>query len=229
MKIALIGYGKMGQLIHAEAEAKGHEIVAKIDSQNPLLKSSAAVQRADVCIDFSTPDAVVENVKTLSTLKKNIVIGTTGWDAQFKEVESLVKNADIGVIYASNFSLGVDLFLKMIAQTAELMVPFQQYDVGGIEIHHNQKLDAPSGTAKSIAQQVNQHYRHKPMTFSSIRIGNVPGTHQILFDSPVDTITLTHQARNRAGFAQGAVSAAEWLQGKKGMFTLNDFFEEKLK
>lgn len=227
MKIALIGYGKMGKMIHQLAEKKGHSIVATLDSKVPLNTISMLhpIKDADVCIDFSVPDTVLENIKILSSLKKNIVLGTTGWTDHLKTIQDIVHTSNIGLIHSSNFSLGIALFLKIIDQAGKFIFPFPEYEAAGIEMHHSQKIDIPSGTAKAIENKLNQHSPH-PINFSSLRLGNIPGIHTVIFDSPVDTITLTHNARNREGFAKGAITAAEWLQGKKGVFTLEDLLSE---
>lgn len=229
MKIALIGYGKMGKLIHELANEKGFSIVATIDSNTslhcPAIKQSIGL--ADVCIDFSTPHTVLDNVKTLSSMKKNIVMGTTGWDHNLKEIKQIVAESNTGFLYSPNFSIGVALYLKMIEKTAEIMSSVSQYKVSGIEVHHSKKLDAPSGTAKAIASKLDPYQSH-PIDFSSVREDDIPGTHTVLYDSPVDSITLTHTAHNREGFAQGALMAALWLQDKKGIFTLDDLLEGKI-
>jgi 4-hydroxy-tetrahydrodipicolinate reductase len=229
IKLALIGYGNMGKLIHTLAETKGHSVVAIINSKNPLnsIASQQAVAQADVCLDFSSPAAVLENIKILSTLKKNVVIGTTGWaqPQNLPQIEALVNDASIGLLHAPNFSLGVVLFLNIIEKAAQLLAPFPQYEVAGFEMHHSKKQDQPSGTAKAIQGKLAPHYPHT-IPFSSVRVGNIPGTHSVMFDSVVDTLTFTHEARNREGFAHGAIVAAEWLQGKQGIFTLNDLITE---
>lgn len=239
MKIALIGYGKMGKMVESAALSKSYTIVSKIDShQQSISKESLA--NADICIDFSHPNCVVNNVKSIAALKKNIVMGTTGWYDHLDLVKEIVNNADIGFLYSPNFSLGVSLFLEIVAQAAALMAPFESYDVGGFEIHHNQKADSPSGTAKAIAKrllanlprkkeviygQPNQQIHPDTIHFSSTRFGSVPGTHSVAFDSNSDSITLTHTARNREGFANGAIRAAEWLVGKKGFYTNEDILK----
>lgn len=227
MKLALIGYGNMGKLIHNIAETQGHSVVAICHSKNPLSlpSSQKAVVQADMCLDFSTPNEVLEHINILAKLNKSIVVGTTGWTEYLADVEKIVKKMGIGLLHAPNFSLGIALFLNIIKKTARLMAPFPQYEVAGIEMHHNKKKDSPSGTAKAIAQELSPHYQQLP-PFSSVRVGNIPGTHSVIFDSSEDTITLTHTARNREGFAQGALVAAEWLQGKKGIFTLHDLLNE---
>jgi 4-hydroxy-tetrahydrodipicolinate reductase len=219
MKIALFGYGKMGKLVHNVAQARNHSIVSMIDSKTSC--STELLKQADVCIDFSTPQAVLKHVKLAASLKKNIVIGTTGWHEELKEVNDIVRESSIGLLHAPNFSLGIALFLKIIEQTAKVMSPFGQYEVGGIEMHHAEKKDSPSGTAKAIESRLNQ-----PITFSTVRVGHIPGTHSVIYDSPADSITLTHTARSREGFAEGAIRAAEWVEGKKGIFTLDDLLRE---
>lgn len=238
MKIALIGYGKMGKMIELAAISKGHTIIAKINSHREMQTlTKDLIDHADVCIDFTHPNYAIENIKSIAKFGKNIVMGTTGWYHHIDMVEDIVKDAKIGFLYSPNFSLGVALFLEIVSRAASLVSPFKAYDVGGYEIHHNQKADSPSGTAKAIVERLLSEFADKKeaifelaegkisteqLHFSSLRLGSIPGTHSITFDSPVDTITLTHTARNREGFAVGAVNAAEWLQGRKGFFTLND-------
>jgi 4-hydroxy-tetrahydrodipicolinate reductase len=230
MKIALIGYGKMGKMIHQLAEKAGESIVAIVDSKNPLSSSSTqkALEEADVCIDFTNPDTVVENIKILSSLKKDVVVGTTGWDDNLQEVKKIVNDAHIGLLYSPNFSIGIALFLNIIEKAAALMAPFEQYELAGLEIHHSKKIDKPSGTAKAIENRLHKISPQPSINFTSVRVGEVPGTHSIIYDSPVDTITLTHTARTREGFAGGALNAARWIKGRKGIFTLDDLLKEKL-
>jgi 4-hydroxy-tetrahydrodipicolinate reductase len=231
MKIALIGYGNMGQMIEKVAESRGHTIVARLSS---VPWDVAAVQEADVCMEFTQAACVLENVQRLAALKKAIIIGTTGWYDHLSWMNTLVKEQEIGVLYSPNFSLGVQLLFAILTKAAQLMNNFGEYDVAGIEYHHNQKKDAPSGTARELAKIIEANMqRTDKMPFSSIRCGAIPGIHTILFDSPYDTITLSHEARNREGFAHGAIQAAEWLQGRKGLYTFADcirttLYEEKL-
>lgn len=205
-KFSLIGHGKMGKMVEKLALAQGHVITDIPDS--------------DVIIDFSHPDAVIKNLETALNHKKNIVIGTTGWLKQLPDVEKIVKQNNLGVLYAPNFSIGVYLFLKTLKEACKLIAPTHAYDAAGYEIHHNQKLDAPSGTAIALENIISKHWPHKP--FASVRVGHVPGTHTIVFDSPNDTITLTHEAKGREAFASGAIQAAIWLKGKKGLYTLEE-------
>lgn len=221
MKIGLIGYGNMGKMVEQIAVSKGHSIAAIIDSKSSNLD---ALKAADICIDFTHPHCVLQNIKNVASLGKNLVVGTTGWYEQLDEAIHLAKNANIGLLYAPNFSLGITLFLNIIAHAAKVIAPYQAYDVSGIEIHHNKKADIPSGTAKAITDHLHKHISREDheIHFASVRVGAAPGTHSVIFDSPADTITLTHTARNREGLAEGAIYAAKWLLGKQGVFTLDD-------
>lgn len=242
MKIALIGYGKMGKLIEEIALKEKLSVVSKID---PKLKTSEINEKnlcgADVCIDFSAPHIVLENIKKLAKLNQTIVVGTTGWYDQLDTVKELVLLHNIGLLYAPNFSIGVNLYLKMVAHAALLANKFEEYDVAGFEVHHREKKDSPSGTAKSIAETLTKYIdRKKSITyemkdgliasselhFASLRAGFNPGQHNVTFESAADTISLTHQARNREGFAKGAIIAAKWLLNKKGLYTIDDLMED---
>lgn len=220
MKIALVGYGKMGRQVEIAALKSGHTIVARCTSSH---WDENALHQADMCIDFTCPESVVENACRLASLKKNVVIGTTGWYDQLDILQAAVLQHGTAALYGANFSLGVQLFLQLAAQAAQLMAKFPSYDAAGIEYHHSQKKDSPSGTALEIGKAVVQNMgRISSLPWSSVRCGSIPGTHSLLFDSPCDSISLTHTARNRDGFAEGAVLAAEWLQGKQGLFTFAD-------
>lgn len=238
MKIALIGYGKMGRLIEDIARQKEHAIIAKIHPSGTFSSiDEKLIHQADVCIDFSIPQAAFQNICTLAQMKKNIIMGTSGWYEHLDEVKQIVHENQIGFLFSPNFSIGVHLFNSIVKAAAQLINEFEDYDVAGQEIHHNQKIDSPSGTAKSIVYTLLEKIKRKTLPvydivdrpiashelhFPSIRCGSNPGMHRVIFDSPADTITIEHQARNREGFARGAVAAAEWLVGKKGFFTLND-------
>lgn len=219
MKIVLIGYGKMGFMVEQAAMRRGHEVVAICGSSHERSSgrgiSEKLVAEADVCIDFSHPDIVIKHIEILTALKKTMVIGTTGWDAHLPSVSESVAKAQIGLIHGPNFSLGVNLFYRIVANAAALL---RDYDAGIMEEHHRHKADSPSGTARQLA-----HLLQKPVEdVGSVRYGSVPGTHRVLFDSPVDSIVLEHIARNREGFANGAISAAEWIHGKTGVYTVDD-------
>jgi len=229
MKIALIGYGKMGQLVERAALTANHTVSVIIDPKQPVKKITPDVLAdADVCIDFTKESQVVENILAVARLGLPVVVGTTGWLDRLDEVKRIVQQSDIGLLYSPNFSMGVYLYLKMLKQAGALIAGFEEYDVSGFEIHHNQKLDNPSGTAHAIADCLNRQIKRKKDTIrlTGIRVGYVPGTHTVIFDSPHDSITITHTAKNREGFARGAIKAAEWLVGKKGFFTLEDMYEK---
>lgn len=233
MKIALLGYGKMGKVIEKIALERGHEIVLKKTSAN----SYNGLENADVAIDFSIPNAAVANIT--ACLNKNIpvVSGTTGWLDSYNEMVKLCTEKNGSFIYGSNFSLGVNIFFELNRYLAELMSKFNNYKVSMEEIHHTQKLDAPSGTAISLAKGIidnstyNNWVLHNPneneIKIDAKRIENVPGTHSIFYDSEIDTIEIKHIAHNREGFALGSVIAAEWIADKKGIFTMNDVLNLK--
>lgn len=224
MKIALIGYGKMGKMVERAALERGHSIVARIASGR---RDREAIRQADLCIEFTRPEAVLENICELAELGKAIVIGTTGWYDKIESVRSIVEEHGIGLLYSPNFSVGVNLFLEMVAHASEVMNAFEEYDVAGVEFHHRSKKDSPSGTALELAKTVEEKMKRiDKVPFSSVRCGSIPGTHTILFDSPCDTITVTHEARNREGFARGAVQAAEWLRDRKGVYTFAECMKE---
>jgi 4-hydroxy-tetrahydrodipicolinate reductase len=231
MKIALLGYGKMGKAIEQIAIERGHEIVLKINKSSKDYNISAA----DVAIDFSIPDAAVSNISNCFYNGVPVISGTTGWLSDYEDMVQLCKEHDGAFIYASNFSLGVNIFFELNRYLATLMQPQKQYEVAMEEIHHTQKLDAPSGTAITLAEGIiessdaNQWKLSDDNTISkgsipivAKRIENVPGTHIITYNSPVDAIEISHTAHNRDGFALGAVIAAEWIIGKTGIFTMKD-------
>ena len=222
MKIALIGYGKMGKIIEHLAPAKKMEVACSFDIDKPIRADNATRQKlrdVSVLIDFSVPDAVFENIKVAAALGINLVEGTTGWHQQLEEAQKLIRDANTGMVYASNFSLGVNLFYKIIERAGECMSAFDNYDVFIEESHHKFKKDAPSGTAFTLKNILQPNYQQIDIPVTSIRAGYIPGTHSIGFDSTVDTIRLTHTARSREGLAEGALLAAEWLgANRKGFF-----------
>ncbi|MDR3343914.1 MAG: 4-hydroxy-tetrahydrodipicolinate reductase [Treponema sp.] len=274
MNIALIGYGKMGRLIESRALERGHRVVAVVEpgimdraaggtgaAKAGATPSGARIHRtigeaenlgdADGAIEFTRPDTAVENIKALAERKIPVVVGTTGWYDRLDEVKAAVEGAGSSLLWASNFSLGVNLFYRIAAFAAALADPFPEYDVAGWEAHHNKKADSPSGTAKTLVERVlaQMSRKNKPvwekldrppapdeLHYPSLRIGSLPGVHTLLFDSPADTITITHTARSREGFASGALVAAEWLLGcpgpgkpagtaRHGVFTMDDVLE----
>lgn len=232
MKIALIGYGKMGKTIERLAKGRGHEIVAVFNSTNPYELNAAT--HADVAIEFSRPDTVIKHIEIAIKQSLPIVVGTTAWGEHLSAIKSLVNSANGSLLYASNFSIGVNIFQQLTESLARLMTNHPQYQFTIDEIHHVQKLDAPSGTAVTLAEGIityhsnykqwvlNKTTKETDLLINAHRIPDVPGTHTIKASSLIDTITLTHEAHNREGFALGAILAAEFLHGKQGVFTMND-------
>ena len=225
MKIALVGYGKMGKIIHQIALKRGHDVVATLD-ETPTLEK---LNNPDVVIEFSSPESAFGNIKFCLENKIPVVAGTTGWLEKKPEVEKIALENETGFLYGSNFSLGVNLFFALNEKLAEMMAPFQNdYSCQLEEIHHIHKLDAPSGTAISIAEGIFKHSDFKSwkldetqgteLGITAIREGEVPGTQSVFYRSEVDEIEIKHTAFNRNGFAVGAVIAAEWLPGKVGNF-----------
>ncbi|MFN3392973.1 MAG: 4-hydroxy-tetrahydrodipicolinate reductase [Candidatus Thermochlorobacter sp.] len=244
MKIVLIGNGNMGKAIAALlAETQQHEIMAIFSSKDPL--RAEVLAEADACIDFTTATAFLENLPVLLQAKKPIVVGTTGWYNQLSEVEQKVQAANGALLYAPNFSLGVNLFLQLVKVAASLIAPFPEFDLALCEIHHTRKKDAPSGTALKAADHVlaalprktslrtsltdSAPIQKEQLLVASLRLGSVFGKHTLHIDSPADELVLTHTAKSRRGFAEGALQAAEWLQGRQGFFSFDDFLAEKLK
>lgn len=234
MKIALLGYGRMGKAIEIVAVERGHDVVAKIDQD----ETYGNLSEADVAINFSVPDAAAENIKTALKINIPVVCGTTGWLDQLNEIEAFCKAKNSAFIYASNFSVGVNLFFKLNEVLAKLMSSHKSYEASMKEVHHIHKLDAPSGTAITLAEGIidqsdyTQWSIHKDTIENMLpievdRIGEVPGTHTIKYESNIDSITIEHEAHSRKGFALGAVIAAEWIQDKKGVFSMNDVLSLK--
>jgi len=228
MKIALLGYGKMGKVIERIALERGHEIVLKKDEFNTY----DGLSTADVAIDFSVPSAAVSNISASFNANVPVVSGTTGWLEHYDDMIALCNEKKSGFISSSNFSLGVNIFFGLNEYLAKIMKQFDSYKVSMEEIHHIHKLDAPSGTAISLAQGVIQNSNYANWTLEEAkeneihieakRIGEVPGTHTVIYDSAIDSIEIKHTAHNREGFALGAVIAAEWLAGKQGIFSMKD-------
>lgn len=231
MKIALLGYGKMGKVIEQIALQRSHEIVLRKTSTN----SFDGLQNADVAIDFSIPNVAVANISECLNNGIPVVSGTTGWLEEYKNMVALCNEKNGAFIYGSNFSLGVNLFFELNEYLAKMMSKFDSYKVAMEEIHHIQKLDAPSGTAISLANGIIKNSDYKKWTLENPteneiqidakRIENVPGTHSVFFNSAVDTIEIKHTAHSRDGFALGSIIAAEWLQNKNGVFTMKDVLE----
>jgi 4-hydroxy-tetrahydrodipicolinate reductase len=228
MKIALLGYGKMGKVIEKVALERGHEIVLRKTSSNTF----DGLDNADVAIDFSIPDAAIGNISACLHTNIPVVSGTTGWLGDYDKMTGLCSEKNGAFIYGSNFSLGVNIFFELNDYLAKMMSKFSQYKVSMEEIHHTQKLDAPSGTAITLAKGIidNSDYsswalenaKSDEILIDAKRIENVPGTHSVVYNSDVDAIEIKHTAHNREGFALGSVIAAEWLIGKTGIFTMKD-------
>lgn len=244
MKIAILGYGKMGQIIEQLAIERGHDIVLKVNADNLQDLTTANLKNADVAIDFSTPDSVLQNIEACFSSGVPLVVGTTGWYGRLQEVKNKCLEGNNTLLYGSNFSVGVNIFFFVNKILAKIMDRYPQYEVQVEEIHHTEKLDAPSGTAMSIAEGIigglsrksewvnelvggNTELITKPdqLLIESHRIEDVPGTHIVIYSSEVDDIEFKHKAHSRAGFALGAILAAEWVHGKKGFFNVTDMFD----
>lgn len=246
MNIALIGYGKMGRIIERFAIDRGHDIVLKIGSANLEDLTIDNLKKADVAIDFSLPDAAIKNIYTCFDANVPLVVGTTGWYGQLQEIKDECISRNNSLLYGSNFSIGVNLFFHINEVLAKIMNNYPVYDVQVEEIHHTQKLDSPSGTAMTIAEAIIENLDRKKewvneldgaptdeilkqdqVLIASQRIENIPGTHTVVYSSEVDEIEIRHTAHNRAGFALGAVVAAEWLQHRQGFYNIADIFNFK--
>ena len=234
MKIVLIGYGKMGKTIERIAQSRGHEIAGKIDIGDDIALFN---KTADVAIEFTQPEAAVHNLKACFEKGIPVVCGTTGWLHHKDEIEEHCQANNGTLLYSSNFSLGVNLFFKLNEYLSKLMNRYDQYDVSIDETHHTQKKDAPSGTAITLAQGVLKNITRKKewslgatknpntLVINSFRVDPAPGTHVVKYSSDVDDIEIIHTAHSREGFAMGAVLVAEWLAGKKGIYTMDDFLQ----
>jgi 4-hydroxy-tetrahydrodipicolinate reductase len=234
MKIALLGFGKMGKAIDELAQQAAHEVVLRIDKDNRQDLTADSIKKADVAIEFSQPEAAFENISLCLRNGVPVVSGTTGWLDRFEEAKILCEEQHGAFLYASNFSIGVNLFFALNRYLAQLMDAHDSYGISVEETHHTQKLDAPSGTAITLAEDIIHRLRRKSswekgetrtataVPIISKRVGQVPGTHEIRYHSAIDTITLRHEAHSREGFARGALQAAEWIVGKRGCFGMKD-------
>ena len=251
MKIALVGYGKMGRMVEALAKEHGHAVAARIDpyakdADAKTVAESGFLAEADVAIEFTSPTTALANIRAIAAAGVPMVVGSTGWLDSLDEAVAAVEKAGTSLLWSSNFSLGVNLFYRIAAYAAQLADPFAEYDVGGWEAHHNKKADSPSGTAKTLVERVLASMTRKKravyetldrppandeLHYPSLRLGAVPGTHSLFFDSAADTIEITHTARNREGLARGAVRGAEWLtrERRRGVFTIDDALADLLK
>ncbi|MFJ1429263.1 4-hydroxy-tetrahydrodipicolinate reductase [Capnocytophaga canimorsus] len=228
MKIALLGYGKMGKTIEQIALKRGHEIVLIVDKET----QSYDIGQAQVAIEFSTPESAFKNISNALTHQIPTVAGTTGWLKHYPQATALCHQYQTAFLYASNFSIGVNVFFELNKVLAQMMAKLEEYDVSIEEIHHTQKLDAPSGTAITLAEDIIacakktgwqlSESKGDKINISALRIGNTPGTHTVSYKSIIDTIDIKHTAHSREGFALGAVLAAEWILGKRGVFSMKD-------
>ena len=244
MKIALIGYGNMGKEVELLALKQGHQIIARVD---PIAGDNVfpsitkeLLSEVNVCIEFSQPQSTLPNIQKIVESGKPIVIGTTGWYHQIPQAKKIIQDNAVGCVYAPNFSLGLNLFLQIVKTSAKLLHSFDNYDAFVMEIHHRKKMDSPSGTAKIIGDILLEYFPRKQhlvteclnrkispeeLHLVSARSGHFPGTHSVIFDSEEDSLELVHRARSRAGFAFGALLAAQWIQERKGFYA----FEQVLK
>ncbi len=236
MNIAILGYGKMGKNIEEIAINRSHKIVLTIDNNEEWIRKANEIKKADVAIDFSTPTVVIDNIKKCFDNNLPIVVGTTAWQNKIEEIKNLCIQHNKSLVWASNFSIGVNIFFKINTVLAKLMNQYNDYNPSMEEIHHTAKLDTPSGTAISLANDIikeidrikhwtlNSSDKKDEIIISSRRIDPVPGIHKIIYDSEIDTIEIKHSAKNRKGFALGAVIAAEWIKDKTGFYEFKDIF-----
>lgn len=230
MNIALIGYGQMGKLIGQLAGTRGHSVRVIVNESHadlPAEQLAETLRAAEVAIDFTAADAVKRNVEACMLAETPIVVGTTGWNDQRQEIEKLVTDANGAMVYGANFSIGVNLFFRIAEYAAELLARFPEYEAFIEEQHHSRKKDAPSGTALKLKDLVKDHVSIGEI--AATRAGNIPGTHRLGFDGPTDRILLEHAARNREGFALGAIMAAEWIENRKGFYEFSAVLQEQLR
>lgn len=244
VRIALIGYGRMGRIIEEMAQEKGHEIAAIVDPYCegclPAI-TEEALSDAEVCIDFTQPNVAVENIRQVAALGRNMVVGTTGWYDRMDDVRRTVEESGVGLIWSGNFSIGVNAAFRIFEAAARIFDNLPDYDVLAHEFHHRNKADSPSGTAKMIGrilldnidrktelvyEMLDRRIEPHELHFSSSRGGAIPGTHLVAFDSAVDTVEIRHTARGREGFAVGAIMAAEFIQGRTGFYSIDDLMKD---
>jgi 4-hydroxy-tetrahydrodipicolinate reductase len=225
MNIAIIGYGKMGRMVERIAAERGHSIATRFDIDNNLNGEGLTAQSLagiDAAIEFSTPETALQNIQRLVELRVPTVVGTTGWYAHLEEVRQLVQANNASLVWGANFSIGVNLFFKIVRDASALFARYSEYDPFLIEHHHKFKKDAPSGTALVLARLMQEGYGQRTPEAVSLRAGHIPGTHEVGFDSEADTVMLTHTARSREGFAAGAVLAAELIANQQGIYEFSE-------
>ncbi len=225
LNLALLGYGQMGKTVAQLAPLRGFQVRLILTSESN--RNGAGItprnfEGIDVCVDFTTPGAVLENVRRCAALGCNLVVGTTGWHDRLEEIRDTIESSGVGMVYAANFSIGVQLFYRLARAAAQLFAGFPTYEPYLTETHHRFKKDVPSGTARELKRQVQPCFGAREIPVASVRAGYAPGTHEFGFDSEADTILLRHAARSRQGFAEGALYAACWVVGKKGLFSFAD-------
>jgi 4-hydroxy-tetrahydrodipicolinate reductase len=226
LNLALLGYGKMGRAVAQLAPARGFEVRLILTSESNRGGAgliSANLRGIDVCVDFTAPEAVLENIRLVAGLGCNMVVGTSGWNSHLDEVRTIIERAGTGFLYASNFSIGAQLFFRAAEAASQVFAKFTMYEPYITETHHRFKKDA-SGTAAELKRRIQSSFHEREVAVGSVRAGYFPGTHELGFDSEADTVVLRHTARGRQGFAEGALYAARWLTGKKGVFAFSDLF-----
>lgn len=228
VRLALLGHGKMGVALEHLAPARGFDLRVVLDEYSNRDGAGLVRERfqdVDVCIEFTTPGAVLDNIRRVAALGVSLVVGTTGWTQHLDEVRGIVERAGIGMVYAANFSIGAQLFFRAAERVSQVFAGFSMYEPYITETHHRFKKDAPSGTALDLKRRVQPALgNNREIAIGSIRAGYVPGTHELGFDSEADSVILRHTARGRQGFAEGALYAARWVVGKKGLFAFADLF-----
>lgn len=225
MRIAIVGYGRMGRIIERLAVDRGITVATKLDEFNNAAFEGihpANFNDVDVAIDFSIPSAVVGNIERIAELGVNMVVGTTGWQQQMQHVKSVIERCGTGLVWSPNYSVGVNAFFRIVSAAAKLLAGEPEYEAWAWEIHHSAKKDAPSGTLLKLVDEMRKAGYDRRVDTASSRAGTIAGTHEVGFDSAADTITLRHTARSREGFALGAIKAAEWVAGKKGFYEFGD-------
>ncbi len=225
MKIAIVGYGKMGRIVERVAIERGIEVALRLDENNNAKFEGITPENfagVDVAIDFSIPSAAVENILRIAALGVNLVVGTTGWQDHMSHVRNVVAGRGIGMVWSPNYSVGVNAFFRIVSEASKLLSNEPEYEAWAWEIHHSGKKDAPSGTLLKLMEEMTKVGYTRHISYASNRAGAIAGTHEIGFDSPGDTITLRHTARSRDGFAFGAVKAAEWIKGKQGFYEFSE-------
>ncbi len=245
-RLCLIGYGKMGKMIASLADSRDCEVVSSIDPNSPQSHAhitAETIGNADVCIDFSHPSVVLSNIHKVIALGKPLIVGTTGWSGHLEDIRHQVEKAGTGLVYGANFSIGMSVFTHIVTEAVKAFDHFDNYDIFGLEMHHNQKADSPSGTALELSKIIMENCSRKASTlfdtayrriephelhFASIRAGSIPGTHMVGFDSEADTIELVHRVRSRDGFAYGALQAAKWIVGRQGFYSFSQMISELL-